>query len=142
MSVSFQVTFDAADPQRLGEFWAQVLGYVMQPPPDGFASWDAFLDSVDWPADERDAMYALVDPEGVRPRLLFQKVPEGKAAKNRIHLDVNAGAGLPHDERRSAVRSRADEIVALGATELRESDDNGEYWIVMQDIEGNEFCLQ
>ncbi len=142
MSVSFQVTFDAADPQRLGEFWAQVLGFVMEPPPDGFASWDAFLDSVDWPADERDAMYALVDPEGVRPRLLFQKVPEGKAAKNRIHLDVNAGAGLPHDERRSAVRSRADEIVALGATELRESDDNGEYWIVMQDIEGNEFCLQ
>jgi hypothetical protein len=142
MSVNFQVTFDAADPERLGRFWAAVLGYVMQPPPDGFDSWDAFLDSVDWPADERDAMYAIVDPDGGLPRLLFQKVPEGKTAKNRVHLDVNTGAGLPHDERRSAVRARADEVVALGATELRAVEENGEYWIVLQDIEGNEFCLQ
>ncbi|MDT4961244.1 MAG: hypothetical protein QOF87_891 [Pseudonocardiales bacterium] len=142
MSESFQVTFDAANPQRLGEFWAAVLGYVMQPPPEGFDSWDAFLDSVSWPADQRDAMYAIVDPEGTKPRLLFQKVPEGKTAKNRVHLDVNVGAGLPHDGRKSAVRTRADEIVALGATELRTAEENGEYWIVMQDIDGNEFCVQ
>jgi hypothetical protein len=157
MSVSFQVTFDAANPERLGEFWAAVLGYVMQPPPEGFDSWDAFLDSVGWPADQRDTMYAIVDPNGdppgsssggvaagagTLPRLLFQKVPEGKPAKNRVHLDVNAGAGLPHGERKSAVRARADEIVALGATELRVAEENGEYWIVMQDIEGNEFCVQ
>jgi hypothetical protein len=142
MSESFQVTFDAANPQRLGEFWAAVLGYVMQPPPEGFDSWDAFLDSVSWPADQRDAMYAIVDPEGSKPRLLFQKVPEGKTAKNRVHLDVNVGAGLPHDERKSAVRTRADEIAALGATELRTAEENGEYWIVMQDIDGNEFCVQ
>ena len=142
MSEEFQVTFDAADPERLGEFWAKVLGYVMQPPPEGFDSWDAFLDSVNWPVDQRDAMYAIVDPEGVKPRLLFQKVPEGKTAKNRVHLDVNVGAGLQYDERKSAVRARADEIVALGATELRAADENGEYWIVMQDIEGNEFCVQ
>ncbi|MDT4907593.1 MAG: hypothetical protein QOI69_834 [Pseudonocardiales bacterium] len=142
MSESFQVTFDAANPQRLGEFWAAVLGYVMQPPPEGFDSWDAFLDSVSWPADQRDAMYAIVDPEGTKPRLLFQKVPEGKTAKNRVHLDVNVGAGLPHDERKPAVRTRADEIVALGATELRTAEENGEYWIVMQDIDGNEFCVQ
>jgi hypothetical protein len=168
VSTSFQVTFDAANPERLGKFWAAVLGYVMQPPPEGFDSWDAFLDSVDWPADQRDAMYAIVDPNGgapgsasggppagggvagggvaagrgTLPRLLFQKVPEGKTAKNRVHLDVNAGAGLPHDQRKSAVRARADEIVALGATELRAAEENGEYWIVMQDIEGNEFCVQ
>jgi hypothetical protein len=142
MSENFQVTFDAAGPERLGEFWGKVLGYVMQPPPEGFDSWDAFLDSVDWPVDQRDAMYALVDPEGSKPRLLFQKVPEGKTAKNRVHLDVNVGAGLPHDERKAKVRSRADEIVALGATELRAAEENGEYWIVMQDIEGNEFCVQ
>jgi hypothetical protein len=126
----------------LGEFWAAVLGYVMQPPPEGFDSWDAFLDSVNWPGDQRDAMYAIVDPESVKPRLLFQKVPEGKTAKNRVHLDVNVGAGLPHDERTAAVRSRADEIVALGATELREAEEFGEWWIVLQDIEGNEFCVQ
>jgi hypothetical protein len=59
-----------------------------------------------------------------------------------VRLNLNVGAGLPHDERRSAVRTRADEIVALGATELREDEENGEYWIVRQDVEGNEFCLQ
>ncbi|MEP7019063.1 MAG: VOC family protein [Pseudonocardiales bacterium] len=142
MSVSFQISFDAADPERLGTFWAEVLGYVMQDPPAGFASWDAFLDSIGYPADERDHAYALVDPEKVKPRLFFQKVPEGKTAKNRVHIDVNAGAGVAPDEKRSVVRARADEIVALGATELREHDEHGEYWIVMQDIEGNEFCVQ
>ena len=142
MTTGFQVTFDAHRPEPLARFWADVLGYVEQPPPGGFPTWDAFLDSIDWPADERDAMFAVVDPEGTLPRLLFQKVPEGKTAKNRVHLDVNAGAGLDGDERRAAVRRRADEIVALGATERREVADKGEYWIVLEDPEGNEFCVQ
>lgn len=142
MSVPFQVSFDAADPQRLGEFWAAVLGYVMNPPPEGFDTWAAFMDSVDWPADQRDAVYAIVDPDLIRPRLLFQKVAEGKTAKNRVHIDVNVGAGLPPDKRTPAIRARADEIVALGASELREVEENGEFWIVLRDIEGNEFCLQ
>ncbi len=59
-----------------------------------------------------------------------------------MHLDINVGAGGPHDERRSAVRTRADEIVAPGATERRAAEENGEFWIVMGDIEGNEFCVQ
>jgi hypothetical protein len=142
MTTGFQVTFDATDPERLGRFWAQVLGYVEQPPPDGFDSWDAFLDSIDVPVGERDSMYAVVDPGGIAPRLLFQKVPEGKTAKNRVHLDVNVGAGLPPDQRRTAVRARADALVTLGANELREADENGEYWIVLQDVEANEFCVQ
>lgn len=94
MGVGFQVTFDAAEPERLGRFWGAVLGYVEQPPPDGFATWDAFLDSVGVPEDARDTMYAVVDPDGVRPRLLFQRVPESKSVKNRVHLDVNVGARL------------------------------------------------
>jgi hypothetical protein len=143
MAVGFQVTFDAADPVRLGRFWAQVLGYVDQPPPEGFDSWAAFLDSVGWPADQRDSRWAVVDPDGVRPRLLFQKVPEGKIAKNRLHLDVNVGAGITDSaERRRTVRARADELVRLGANELREADEHGEYWIVLHDPEGNEFCVQ
>jgi hypothetical protein len=142
MSVGVQVTFDAHEPQRLGRFWASTLGYIEQPPPDGFDSWADFLDSINWPVDERDDFYAVVDPEKKGPRLYFQRVPEGKTAKNRVHLDVNVGAGLAGDERRSAVRRRADELVALGATEVREADERGEYWIVMQDLEGNEFCLQ
>lgn len=141
---TFQVTFDAADPKRLGTFWTQVLGYIEQPPPPDFDSWDAFLASVGVPADERDNAYAIVDPAGVRPRIFIQKVPEGKSAKNRLHLDVNVGAGLDPAARRAAARSRADELVALGATEVREQDNPrfGEYWIVLQDPEGNEFCVQ
>jgi hypothetical protein len=142
MSVGFQVTFDADDPKRVGQFWAAVLGYVEQPPPAGFDTFDEFLDSIGWPADERDDFYAVVDPDGTGPRLYFQRVPEGKTVKNRLHLDVNVGAGLAGDERRAAVRRRADELIALGATEVRDADERGEHWIVMRDVEGNEFCLQ
>jgi hypothetical protein len=142
VSVGVQVTFDAQDPERLGRFWAEVLGYVEQPPPEGYDSWDAFLDAIDWPADERDDFFAVVDPEKKGPRLYFQRVPEGKTAKNRMHLDVNVGAGVAGEERRAVVRKRADELVELGATLVREADVRGEYWIVLQDIEGNEFCLQ
>jgi Glyoxalase-like domain len=142
MTTGFQVTFDAAEPQQLARFWAEVLGYIRQPPPGKFATWDEFLDSIGWPADERDGFDAIVDPDGKAPRLFFQRVPEGKTAKNRVHLDVNVGAGLEGDERRARVRARADEIVALGATELREATERGEYWIVLRDIEGNEFCVQ
>jgi glyoxalase superfamily protein len=142
MTTGFQVTFDAADAPKLARFWAEVLGYVRQSPPAGFATWDEFLDSIGWPADDRDGYDAIVDPDGTLPRLFFQRVPEGKTAKNRVHLDVNVGAGLEGDERRAAVRRRADEIVALGATEVGEATARGEYWIVMQDPEGNEFCVQ
>jgi hypothetical protein len=143
MTTTFQVTFDAHDPERLARFWVEVLGYVVQPPPPGFDTWDAFLDSIDWPKDERDARFALVDPEGTLPRLFFQKVAEPKTAKNRMHLDVNVGTGAKNsDERRAAVRCKADALIALGATVHDEAEEAGEYWIVMQDPEGNEFCLQ
>src|SRR5205085_997876 len=101
MATQVQVTFDCVDPQGLGRFWATTLGYIEQPPPEGFDSWDAFLDSIAMPADERDRAYAVVDPDGTGPRLYFQKVPEDKTAKNRVHLDVNAGgpAGTPVEER-------------------------------------------
>ena len=140
--VTFQVTFDAADPERLGKFWGEVLGYVEQPPPPGFDSWDAFADSVGSPADKRDALYAVIDPDGRRPRLLFQRVPEDKTAKNRVHLDVNVGAGLPEAERSEAVRARVRVLCALGAVEVGELTEYGSHWVVMLDPEGNEFCVQ
>ena len=57
---------------------------------------------------------------------------------------MNAGgpAGTPVEERRPRVDAKADELKGLGATELRRAEEYGEYWIVMQDPEGNEFCLQ
>jgi hypothetical protein len=120
----FQVTFDCADPERMARFWCDVLGYVV-------------------PADDQDAPSACVDPTGVGPRLFFQRVPEGKVVKNRVHLDVRAGAGLTGEERVAALEAECARLVPLGATRVRLllADEENESCLVMQDIEGNEFCL-
>ena len=141
MSAGVQISFDAREPLALGRFWAQVLGYVDQPPPGAFDTWDEFLDSIGWPEDDRDSAWAIVDPDGVRPRLLFQRVPEDKSAKNRVHLDVKVAADVPAEQRPAAVRARAEELVGLGAHEVGEMSRLGEYWIVLHDPEGNEFCV-
>ena len=88
-------------------------------------------------------MSAVVDPDGRGPRLLFQRVPEGKSAKNRVHLDLNVGMPRANEEAsRAKVKEAATRLERLGAVKLREAEERGEFWIVMQDIEGNEFCLQ
>ena len=142
MAVGLQVSFDARDPARLGAFWAELLGYVEQPPPEGFASWPEALTAWGVPEDQQQSAYAVVDPAGVGPRLFFQQVPEHKTAKNRVHLDVNVGAGLADAERRAHIRAEVDRAVTLGATCLREVEQRGELWVVLQDPDGNEFCLQ
>jgi hypothetical protein len=137
-----QVTFDCAKPRALSEFWNEALGYQLPPPPPGFDSWDGFSESL--PPEQRDSASASVDPEGVGPRLFFQRVPEGKSAKNRVHLDVRAAPGLEGDARMSALEAEADRLVALGATRLRRFEPGSEMsagFIVMTDPEGNEFCL-
>ena len=137
----FQVTFDCADPERVARFWCEALGYVVPPPPNGFATWDDFDRSL--PPERQGAAFACVDPTGVRPRLFFQRVPEGKAVKNRVHLDVRVGTGLVGDERVAALEAECTRLVALGATrvQLLLADGFDESCLVMQDIEGNEFCL-
>jgi hypothetical protein len=144
MSHSFQVTFDAADPAALADFWAAALGYVVQPPPDGFVSWDDWARKMDIPEESWNDARALVDPDGVGPRLFFQRVPESKKAKNRVHLDVNAGGGHGADytDRVHAVDHHVDALIDLGATKVEAFTQRGEYWIVMRDPEGNEFCVQ
>lgn len=138
-----QVTFDCADPGALAAFWAEVLGYVVQPPPEGFETWDAFLDQFDIPAENRNDRSAAVDPAGRGPRLFFQKVPEGKVVKNRVHLDVRAAPGLEGEERMAALDAVAERLAGLGGTQLRRLEANGmdEGIIIMADPEGNEFCL-
>jgi catechol 2,3-dioxygenase-like lactoylglutathione lyase family enzyme len=142
MAVSFQVTYDCADPAAQGAFWAEVLGYREQLPPEGYADWLTFLRDQGVPENDWNSAFAIVDPDGRGPRLFFQKVPEAKSAKNRVHLDVNVGAGLPAEDRRSRVDSEVERVVRLGASRVRTCDQSGEYWVVMQDPEGNEFCLQ
>jgi hypothetical protein len=136
-----QVTFDCAEPERVARFWCEVLGYVVPPPPEGFATWDDFNSSL--PPERQGASFACVDPSGVGPRLYFQRVPEGKVVKNRVHLDVRVGTGLVGEERLAVLEAECARLVALGAVRLwlLPADDENESCITLQDIEGNEFCL-
>ncbi|MFI9295850.1 VOC family protein [Streptomyces gardneri] len=126
MAKEFQVTYDCADPGAVAAFWAEVLGYRFQPPPEGFVDWAA-----------------ITDPDGKGPRMYFQKVPEGKTVKNRLHLDVRSAPGLTGDERMDALEVEAARLEGLGAKRLYrlDADDENEGIIVMGDPEGNEFCL-
>ncbi|MFD7443927.1 VOC family protein [Streptomyces sp. NPDC059909] len=105
-----EIVFDCAEPAALARFWAGLLGG------------EAWV---------RDAGWAYVDPPGF-VRVAFQRVPEGKAVKNRLHLDLDAGD----------IDAAAGEAVALGATQVGGivRDDQGRFQ-VMRDPEGNEFCF-
>ncbi|MEQ4204816.1 VOC family protein [Actinopolymorpha sp. B9G3] len=135
------VTFDCADPDRMSTFWAAVLGYEKR----------------DFPEDMRQMLLAAgltdenlagrglaEDPAGVGPRFLFQRVPEGKQAKNRVHLDINSAEGRRAEPQE--VDAEMKRIVALGATVIHKQDATWgpwpEYHYVMADPEGNEFCVQ
>ncbi|MFB7394524.1 VOC family protein [Streptomyces sp. NPDC059810] len=135
----FQVTFDCADPERVARFWCEVLGYAVTPPPGGFATWAEYDRSR--PAEERGAWCACTDPSGEGPRLYFQRVPEGKVVKNRVHLDVRVATGLVGEERLAALEAECTRLVALGAVRERLLYDGHDACIVMRDVEGNEFCL-
>ena len=91
----------------------------------------------------RGSWFACADPSAAGPRLFFQRVPEGKAVKNRLHLDVRAGPGLVGEERLAALGAECARLAALGAVRVRLllADEDNESCLVMQDIEGNEFCL-
>jgi hypothetical protein len=146
-----QITVDCADPSRLAVFWAQVLGYVVEPPPSGFGTWREYWQSRGLPDDElppegEDDSDSVVDPDGVGPRVWFQQVPEPKSVKNRVHLDIEVSGGrdVAFAQRRDRVDAEATRLVELGGRQLRVLD-GGEalnhYGIVMADPEGNEFCL-
>jgi hypothetical protein len=105
------VSFDCADPRRLADFWCIALGY----------------EALDVEDDE-----AFIGPAGGASGLYFQRVPEGKVVKNRIHLDLRPP------------RSMADEVERLrnaGATDQRFVEEEGSFWTIMLDPEGNEFCV-
>jgi hypothetical protein len=144
--VFWQLTIDARDPARLARFWRSALGYEPTPPQRPDTTWNAHYRSR---LGERDAFEdRLFDPDGVRPPLWFQPVPESKAGKNRLHLDLyptGRDNALPMDERIEIVEAKVAELTAIGATvERREREDDPEdpvYYVVMHDPEGNEFCV-
>jgi hypothetical protein len=144
VATSVQVVFDCADPDKLASFWAGALHYKKQDPPAGFASWPDFLKAQGIPESEWTSASAVVDPDGVGPRIFFQRVPEGKVVKNRVHLDLNVGGprSAPADERRRRVDAEVDRLVKLGARQSRTIEERGEYFVNMFDPEGNEFDVQ
>lgn len=144
MAIPIQVTFDCADPDRLAHFWADLLGYELDSPPEGFDSWEAWLQEQGIPESEWNSASAITDPDGKGARIFFQRVPEEKQHKNRVHLDVNVGGprNVPIDERRAGVDAAIERAIGIGATKVREVEERGGRHVVMQDPEGNEFCLQ
>jgi len=141
MAVQVQVVLDAADPAAAARFWADALHYVVQPPPPGFDSWPDLLREMGVPEAEWESRSAIVDPEGKGPRIYIQKVPEPKTVKNRVHLDVQVGAGVDPAERRAVVEREVERLIGLGARTLQAFEEYGEHWVVMSDPEGNEFCV-
>jgi len=110
------VTFDCDDPSRVAEFWARSLG---------------------WELGDTDDDGAFVSPAGTTDEtpwqgLYFQKVPEGKVVKNRVHLDLR-----PHD----SMAAEVERSIGLGATVQGRVDAEDSFWTVMLDPEGNEFCI-
>ncbi|MER7701505.1 VOC family protein [Kitasatospora sp. NPDC097605] len=150
MEMTLQLVIDCADPRRLVAFWAEALGYVPEPPPGGHATWREYWADMGVPAGELsdgagETPESIVDPAGRGPRVWFQRVPEPKTAKNRVHLDLKVGGGreVPPAVRTRRVTATVERLTGAGATVLRIMDepDMAYYAVVLQDPEGNEFCV-
>jgi len=133
----FGVTIDCTDPLTLAAFWCEVLDYQEDPAPEGYESWADYDAANGVSEDDASAGATIVDPTGVGSRIYFQRVPETKAGKNRVHLDVTVSESRQWEE----VRAAADRVAAAGGRILRASDDPNDRFIVVADPEGNEFCL-
>ena len=98
MPARFQLVIDCKDPELLARFWAAALGYVLEPPPEGFATWDDWRRDIGLPDSELGiGADSIIDPRGDGPRIWFHVMPDAKVVKNRLHLDIHAsgGAGRP-----------------------------------------------
>ncbi|MFC0863417.1 VOC family protein [Sphaerimonospora cavernae] len=150
MEMTLQLTIDCADPRRLVAFWSEALGYVPEPPPGGHATWRDYWADMGVPEEELpvgagESPESIVDPTGQGPRVWFQQVPEPKVAKNRVHLDLKVGGGrdVPLAIRTQRVTTVVERLTTAGAAVLRIMDepDMEYYAVVLQDPEGNEFCV-
>jgi hypothetical protein len=141
--LTLQITFDCADPHALAGFWAAVLDTEVD---DHHEFIGTMLDAGH--ADQTDVVViggrrawaeaaSCSDPPGRYPRMLFVVVPEGKTAKNRVHLDLHLDGGNTAEARAAEV----DRIVALGATKLYDGRLGPQEWVTLADPEGNEFCV-
>jgi hypothetical protein len=148
MPTRFQLVIDCKDPEPLARFWAAALGYVLEPPPEGFATWDDYRREIGLPDDYLGiGVDSIIDPSGQGPRIWFRADEVAKVVKNRLHLDIHA-SGFPSRSdplaiRRQRVDAEARRLVDLGATQttVMSSDGLDHYAVGMQDPEGNEFDI-
>ena len=139
MTLNFQVVVDCTDPHVLAEWWAETLGWQVEPQDEAFIR-RMIEEGHAAEAETRVYHGALVWSEGAAitsdapgaPRVLFQAVPEPKTVKNRVHLDLR---GVDD------VTAQRDRLRERGATALHEGRQGPHTWLVMADPEGNEFCV-
>ena len=140
-----QIAIDCHDPDVLVPFWCAALDYEPTPPPGGHATWRDWYISIGVGAEElgdSNCQDRIQDPAGTRPNIWFQVVPEPKTVKNRLHLDIVIGKGLPKPQRIEVVEERARRLEAIGATRVHVLDEyEDHYGVTLQDPEGNEFCI-
>jgi Glyoxalase-like domain len=144
MSVPYSLVVDCADPDLLARFWASALNYVPAPAPAGFATWNDFYRTLGVPeADLVEGIDRISDREGRGPSIWFHRVPDAKAVKNRLHLDIHAGGDWadPIEARRQRVDAETARLAALGATITGPLSEEGAdlYAVGMRDPEDNEF---
>jgi glyoxalase superfamily protein len=139
----WQLTIDANDPARLARFWAAALGYQAAPVRPATTAWhEHYLGRLDEGTDTFDDR--LFDPDGRRPPIWFQPVPEAKAGKNRLHLDLyptGRDDTLPMARRVAIVEAKVAELVGLGATVRNRTRGDDHFFVTLGDPEGNEFCV-
>jgi hypothetical protein len=124
------IVFDCADAAPLARFWAAALGWQVAPDEeDELARLSA--EGVDDPEDDPSVMVEPPDDSGL-PVLFFTEVPEEKAVKNRLHLDVTA---------ESSIAGEVERLEGLGASLRNWAEGGNVTWAVMLDPEGNEFCV-
>jgi hypothetical protein len=145
MAYDFQVVVDAADPHTLADWWAELLGWEVEPSDEAFIRKmiaEGYATEADTTTHRGVLVWAtgaaIRPPEGPQAgaagrRILFQQVPEAKTVKNRVHLDVRVGA-----ENHEALLA---ELTTRGATFLHRGSQGPHSWITIQDPEGNELCL-
>jgi len=143
MAMSFQVTVDCREPHVLAEWWAQTLGWDVEPSDPDFVR--RMVDEGQATEDDTTTYRGVLvwrtgaairhpDPEaGPGGRVLFQLVPEAKTVKNRMHLDLRPG-----EESADDVVAR---LVERGATVLHTGREGPHTWTTLTDPEGNEFCV-
>lgn len=135
MATPFQITIDCVDADVMSRFWSTALGYVEEPPPAGYLSWEDFLRANGIATPPAGSISAIVDPDDIGPRVLFLRVPEPKTVKNRVHLDIRTGR--TDDDKLAKV----DQLVEAGGATVRRVEEHGDWWMIMTDPEGNEFCV-